>query len=436
MATVAHPANGPRRTTEGFRAHPGRFGSAQREARKRATGALAPHNGKPYDCGLGTERMQSTWEPTDAGRVEPLRTTVTRRSAGWAVVLGVVLGAARGEAQCVLAGEGTVTGALPVGSAHRVALRESVRVALTGDQARVQGSAPLAFEAVAPLGGVALYLRVPARWGAVVGMAAGSAVIAEGRVGVGVRATLRDPAGLAVHGVELPCASLSLSPTGTPGTAPIPRHPSNPRYVSHTTEHTGWRCTHEHGSVGCAPVRVSWCQAVGDGSECGFHPRQRTLTVFAAPDEGARVARVTIEATRDILLLDEARRGAWWLVRTHSPSQNALVVRGWVRASDVQWRQEVRPTSRGGLGVYGQAGRAMRRGATRGPVEVSVGRSITDAEGHSWATTTQPWQTEGTRDPSANVVSVELPGGLPGDDAVAQVAGADVRWVDGGIPTR
>jgi hypothetical protein len=332
------------------------------------------------------------------------------------------------SAQCPLVGDAVVSEVRVPGADAPFALRERARVVLSGARARVEGTAPIAFAGDADVGAVTLFLRTPQRLGGVVGIAAGLPFVASRSVGARVVGSVRTHDGLAVLGVSVPCEALTLdAPSSAPGEAPVPTHRANPRWIPHTTAREEFRCTEERGGRSCSTVNLGWCQPIGDGSECGYHPVGGAVTLFAAPSDGAAVPRVRVQATSDIVFVDEDRRGPWLLVRSRSYSGEVLVARGWVRAAEVRWRQETPPhllTNPGGVRTAGWGVRGEER---RGYGEVTPGSAVLWRDGARWGTTAGPWCSQVFQWAGQATLGVPIPGAGP---VMARVRSEDVRWVD------
>ncbi|TAK30366.1 MAG: hypothetical protein EPO40_08235 [Myxococcaceae bacterium] len=332
------------------------------------------------------------------------------------------------RAQCTLVGDAVVGAVRVPGAEGPFTLRERARVVLRGAEARVEGVAPIAFEGTAPAGAVTLFLRAPQRIGGVVGIGAGLPFVASRADGPWVIGTVRSPAGLTVGGVSVPCAALTLeAPAAAPEAAPVPEHRANPRWIPHTTAREVFRCTERGGARGCATVNLGRCQPIGDGSVCGYHPSGGALTVFAAPSDRPGVRRVRVRATRDIVFADEDRRGPWLLLRSRSYSGEVLVVRGWVRASEVRWRQETPPHLLSSPGGVTTAGWGVAGDVRRGYGEITPGSAVMSRDGTRWGATAGPWCAQVFQWEGQATLAVPIPGAAP---AMARVRPEDVRWVD------
>jgi hypothetical protein len=331
-------------------------------------------------------------------------------------------------AQCPLVGDAAVRAVRVHGADAPFTLRERARVVLRGPVAQVEGVAPIAFSGTAAAGSVSLFLRTPQRIGGVVGIAAGLPFVASRAVGASVLGTVETPDGLSVRGVSVPCAALTLdAPASAPTAAPVPPHRANPRWISHTTAHEVFRCTETRGGRGCMTVNLGRCRPIGDGSECGYHPRGVAVTLFAAPSDAPGVPRVSVRATRDIVFADEDRRGAWLLLRSRSYSGEVLVARGWVRAADVQWRQETPPHMLSSHGGVATAGWGVAGDVRRGHGEITPGSAVLWSDGTRWGTTAGPWCAQVFQRAGQATVEAPIPGAGP---VMARVRAEDVRWVD------
>ncbi len=332
------------------------------------------------------------------------------------------------RAQCPLVGDAVVRAVRVPGADNPFVLRERARVVLEGAAARVEGVAPIAFAGAASAGDVTLFLRTPQRIGGVVGIGAGLPFVASRAVGARVIGTVRTSDGLTVDGVSVPCVALTLdAPTSAPTEAPVPPHRANPRWISHTTAHEVYRCTQGRGSQACGTVNLGWCQPVGDGSVCGYHPRGSAVTLFASPSDAPGVPRVAVQATSDIVFVDEDRRGQWLLVRSRSYSGEVLVARGWVRAADVRWRQETPAHLLSSPGAITTAGWSVAGSVRRGYGEITPGSAMLWSSGARWGTTAGPWCSQVFQWEGQATLGVPIPGAGP---VMARVRAEDVRWVD------
>lgn len=344
------------------------------------------------------------------------------------LVLGAAILPRAARAQCPLVGDAVVRAVQVPGSDGPFPLRERARVVLEGAAARVEGIAPIAFTGAASAGDVSLFLRAPQRLGGVVGIGVGLPFVASRVVGARVIGTVRTGDGLAVVGVSVPCAALTLdAPGAAPTEAPVPPHPANPRWVSHSTAREEYRCTAGRGVRSCAPVNLGWCQPVGDGSECGYHPRGRAVTLFAAPSDAPGVPRVSVQASGDIVFVDEDRRGPWLLLRSRSYSGEVLVARGWARAADVRWQQETPPRFLSPHGLVGTAGWGVAGDVRRGYGEIAPGSEVRWRGGARWGTTAGPWCSPVFQWEGQATLGAPIPGAGP---VMARVRAEDVRWVD------
>lgn len=339
------------------------------------------------------------------------------------------LGLARpARAQCPLVGDAVVNEVRVPGAEGAFTLRERTRVELRGAVARVAGVAPIAFEGTAPAGAVALHLRTPQRIGGVVGVGAGLPFVASRSDGDRVVGTIRSHDGLTVVGVSVPCGALTLdAPGSAPTEAPVPEHRANPRWIPHTTAREVFRCTEGVGGRGCTTVNLGRCQPIGDGSVCGYHPTGEALTVYASPSDGPGVPSVRVRATRDIVFADEDRRGAWLLVRSRSYSGEVLVVRGWVRASELRWRQETPPHLLSSAGGVVTSGWGVAGDVRRGYGEIAPGSAVMWRDGTRWGSTAGRWCSRVFQWEGQPTVGAPIPGAGP---VMARLRPEDVRWVD------
>lgn len=337
---------------------------------------------------------------------------------GWVVA---ALAPSVSYAQCVVEGA-TPIGAAPVGSSERVALTEAVRITLRGSAAAVEGLRPVAFRASVPVADVALYLRAPHAT-PVVAASAGSQVEASSARGDVVVADLRAGSTLTVGGVSLRCAALTLrAPEGTVAAAPLAPFAEARGYRTESTAREHTVCRTVRGATSCEVVR-NRCNPVGDGSVCGYHPQHTSVRVYARPVAGA--PSYVLTPLREVVLADEDARPGWLRVVTRTDDPLPVGVRGWVRASDVQWRQDA-PSPRRDATV-GAMGHAVPAGTRRGFVMLAPDTALTDVHDARWGTVTTAWCTAAWQAPASPRVAVTLPGAhVP----LAYVTADHARWVD------
>jgi hypothetical protein len=335
----------------------------------------------------------------------------------------------KAHAQCVFEGVATARIDGPP-TAVATAITEAMRVTLSGARATIEGRAPLAFRTVVAASDVELFVADPGVRTTLVGAARGVRARVESVSRDVALVTLSAEDSLEVRGVRLPCAALTTErPTESLRAAAAPAYSANRRWRSSADAHREWRCTERRGARSCGEVTVPGrCRAIGDGSVCGYHPRRRTLRLFAAPSAASE--SVEVFATADVSFADDDGRPGWLRVISRVPSRGAVVVRGWARAADVRWTQEVPPYARSmGIGAVGVAGRVVARSTRLGFVTLERDAEVHDERSSPWARVAESWCTRGEQPQGSARVWVHLPGqrhATPG----ASVAAEHVRWVD------
>lgn len=336
------------------------------------------------------------------------------------------------RAQCVVEG---LTAVDSLGVAPPAApLRQAMRVTLAGGVATLEGIAPLVFRREVPASQVRLYLAAPFAWGGVLAASRGESVTVEGSDERGVTATLRAGDALIVRGVPVPCGALTThasAPSMPPG---LPAAPPT-RWVTRSGVVHETRCTQGRGSAACAHEVSprSRCRLRSDASQCGHHPVGERLRVFAEPR--ADSAYVEVRATRDVVFADEDGRPGWLLVRTRG-AVAGLAVRGWVRAPDVRWAQEVPPSQRARRDVGAQPGRRVRASSRRGAVTLAADTVVRDAGGAELARVgAATFCTRAELPAGAARAFIALPG-MGEVDEGAQVEAANLAWVNACPPAR
>lgn len=337
-------------------------------------------------------------------------------------------------AECALEGVTAVRDVRPDGSDSRVSLRQRMRVVLRGAEARVEGVSPLAFRGTAASADVELFLGAPRVLHGVVGVPRGTPVTVQRVIGDVAVVRVREDGGydgsVSVEGLRVACSDLTTE-GGDRGVAPTPEQRPREGWIPSTTAHFVQRCTTRRNGLGlCVSVHTNRCAPVGDGSVCGYRARPAGLTLFAAPSERARSARV--EASRELVLADEDARAGWLLLRARMSSGSTLEVRGWVRRSEVVWRQEAPRMQLGRIGTI--EGRPVRgSGPPRvGWVQVRAGSELSDRGAHRWARTVGAYCAEAVQEAPGADVWAQLPGALAASGTEISeglVAQERVQWV-------
>lgn len=330
--------------------------------------------------------------------------------------------------ECRITGTGEIYG-MTVRSTHEiVSMVGEFTVTLRPAGADVSAIRPLEFQATTALADVALAIHDATIVHGVLGIAAGVGFVATSVDGDEVVGTIDNNEGLIARGVRVPCASLALrrgAGTTSVGSrepdngrhAPVPTYNANRRWISstrqqlrtvcHTSPRGHWRECHEEP--------INRCSAIGDGSECGYHPSASThlVRVFAAPNAASPSAEIQLH--NDVVLQDQDGRRGWLLVQTLSPQNKAVIVRGWVRRADVVWRQEVpewlRTMGVGNIGTIG-IGRPTVRGARQGYVRINVSTNVVNQARVVWARAVQSYCSEAMQAPNTEWVQIDLPGRL------------------------
>jgi hypothetical protein len=357
---------------------------------------------------------------------------VTLRRLSLATLLAISLAPVSARAQCVVEG---LTAIDSLGIGHAPApLVQPMRVTLTGAVATLEGTAPLVFRREVPASQVRLYLAGPFAWAGVLAASRGVSVTVEAGDAHSVTATLRAGDALAARRVSVPCASLATqwgpALNASEGLAAAPRTP----WVSRSVLVYETRCTQRNGAVSCAEEVSprSRCRPRNDASLCGYHPAGATLRVFVEARADAPFIELT--ANRDVVFVDEDGRRGWFLLRSRGLVRG-LAVRGWVRAQDVRWAQEVLLSARRRSVVASRPGRSVRARARRGAVTLAAGTALVDAAGVTFAHVgAAPFCTHAELPPGAARAFVTLPG-MGEVDEGAQVDASQVTWVDACPPS-
>lgn len=355
------------------------------------------------------------------------------------------------HAQCTV--EGTIELRSMRGrSLAPVPITQAMRVTFRGRAATVEGTAPLAFRSVISSQDARVFIGERGFTSGLISVSSGAQVHVIDTRGTDVIATVQSTDELVARAVLIPCAALSATRANT-GRASAPEYPASRRWTSDSivnaqprctargceglvvptpTVRGPFQCTGRAGSVRCRPSpHAGRCQPIGDGSWCGYHPVRTALRIYRAAS--TRSASVEVVATRDVTFVDDDGRPGWLRVQSSDMSGNALVVRGWVRAADVRWSQEVAPSVRSaGLGTIGVlSGRAHAIGTRVGFVLLDRETSIEDASGATIARVADAvagWCTHAEHPANAAHVRLALPGrSSPSEDA--RVAAREARWV-------
>lgn len=365
-------------------------------------------------------------EPWRAGGVAVPMLRVMLRRTLIPTLAAIVFAPVTARAQCAVEGLTAITslGITPAPSP----LSQAMRVTLAGAVATLEGAAPLVFRREVPASEIRLYLAAPFAWGGVLAASRGASVTVEASSDEGVIATLRAGDALTAHGVPVPCGSLTpaWSATTTPEGLPAAR-PT--RWVTRSGVVSATRCAQGRGSLACANEVSprSRCRLRNDASQCGYHPVGPRLRVFAEPRGDS--AYVELRATRDVVFADEDGRPGWLLVRTRGPVVG-LAARGWVRAQEVRWAQEVPPSQGRRNDVVSQPGRRVRASSRRGAVTLAIGAAVVDPAGHAFARVgAAPFCTRAELPAGAARAFIALPG-MGEVDEGAQVDAAGLTWID------
>lgn len=338
----------------------------------------------------------------------------------------IVFAPVTARAQCVVQGLALVDA---VGDDETTPpLSQAMRVTLRGATATLEGTAPLVFRREVPASRVRLYLAGPFAWGGVLAASRGVSVTVEGSSEQGVTATLRAGDALIARGVPVPCGSLTTEGSATTIPEGLPATRAT-RWVTRSGVVYASRCAQGRGSLACANEVSprSRCRLRSDASQCGYHPVGPGLRVFAEPR--ADSAYVELRASRDVVFADEDGRPGWLLVRTRG-LVSGLAARGWVRAQDVRWAQEVPPSQRRREGVPSQPGRRVRASSRRGAVTLAVGTAVLDPAGHELARVgAAPFCTRAELPAGAAQAFIALPG-MGEVDEGARVDAAGLAWVE------
>jgi hypothetical protein len=355
------------------------------------------------------------------------------------------------RAECTLRADAELTGILPAGSSHRVTVRARYRVTLGASEAQVEAEAPLSFRGTVALSSLPLETTRSFLSAAVVGAGAGVTLVlnrVEQDIAIGA---LDNHDGLRVPEVRVACTSLSLGThheQASESAAPVPPFRSQANYISSTTAHSHNRCVRTRAGElsSCTTVADSPCQAIGDGSECGYHPanESQSVSIFAAPN--ARSPSLQVALSPDVVLMDQARVGSFILLQSRSPHSNALVVRGWVRREAVRWRQEVPAWLRtSALARFGVIGGALvaQPDVRVGWVSVPARTPVHDRDHQPWATLTEPLCVHAEQRRMDPWITVQLPNdsgdrlALSSANSLyfATISESAIRWVERCAPS-
>lgn len=376
------------------------------------------------------------------------RSTLIRLSA---LVAGpaLLLTARSALAQCTVEGTIELT-SMRAPSLAAVPITQAMRVTFRGREATVEGSAPLAFRSVISSQNTRVFIGDRGFTSGLLSVSRGAQVHVIDTRGTDVVATIQTSDELVARAVLLPCSALSATRTNTER-ARVPEYPASRRWTSDSIVNVQprcsargcegmvvptqsvrgpFQCTGRAGSVRCAPSpHAGRCQPIGDGSWCGYHPVRSSLRIYRAAS--TRSESVEVVATRDVTFVDDDGRPGWLRVQSSAMSGNALVVRGWVRTSDVRWSQEVAPSVRtAGLGTIGVlSGRAHAIGTRVGFVLLDRETAIEDSSGATIARVADAgWCTRAEHPANATHARIALPGSAsPSEDA--RVAVREARWV-------
>jgi hypothetical protein len=333
-----------------------------------------------------------------------------------------LLGAAWAGSPCSIEGRLTLPVQPTAGEGFDV--RGTYRATFEGSRATVEGVAPFAFRVSLGAEEVPLQVRAPVVLDRVLAVGPGTEVRVLSAAGDTAQVRVIFGGIRAVGSV--PCAALG---TSAPPAAP-PELPLAEVAGYHAFESEQYVCEEAGGAVGCESV--GRCRAFGDASVCGFRALAPRVKVFAEPDPRADALEVEV-AQDDVVFFDDDARGGWLRVRAQdfrSPMRpQTYALRGWVRATDVAWRQEMPPALGVAGGLQHVAFLAVRDGRS-GFVRLSPGASVVDERGRPWATATADACVPALEVGPAGRVQLELRevGGATGESR-AYVDAAAAAWV-------
>lgn len=345
------------------------------------------------------------------------------------------------HAQCRVSGTGDLYDVLPNRSPHRVSVRGHASLTLTTTEVTLEASRPILFAGTTSLANVALALRESTILEGMIGVAVRTRFAATSIVGSDAIGTLNNGEGLLIPNVRVPCDLLTLFNGGLPETttrAPIPMFRPRPNWIPSTTSHSHTVChAIPHGSSSCQEVDDSPCQAIGDASECGYHAVAAThsVSLFAAPRQRGRSVQVQLDG--DMLLRDHDGRQEWLLVQSMAPHNESIIVRGWVRRSEVLWRQATPRYLTMGVGRMGTIGASVHPNTRVGYVDIIVNwlTPMVDQDHNPFASIMDSYCTPALLPAGSPWVEVRLPGELstraPGSGAPSRgyIAATSVAWV-------
>lgn len=348
--------------------------------------------------------------------------------AACALMVALVVSTQTADAECLVEGVTHVHDVRATASREvtdsPMAMSQAMRVSFQGTDALLEGVSPIAFRARVPSHFVALYIGRSGVFSSIVGAAIDTPVEVTQTERDEVTATV-GVGDLRVRGVRIPCASLSTRRHEGVRSAPVPAFEVNPRWITRSTSQSRTLCR-SRGSLGlCSEEYVGRCRPRGDGSECGYHPRGRSLRVFHAGSASARF--VDVDATREVLFIDDDGRGPWIRVTSNMVHSTDIVVRGWVRRADVQWAQE--PRAAFGMGRMDTMGRGVSRSTRGGFIVLAPQTPVLDAQNNAWGSVSGSYCTNAEQVAGSETIGFVLPGRHDGLTPRAWVRAANARWV-------
>lgn len=397
-------------------------------ARTRAHRALPRRAPRPKSS------IRTRDEPPLDPREHPLPRAVSARMhaariAPWAALSALFFARAAG-AQCVIEGDIRVRDlASPsVAPLRPMTIDQRMRATIRGARATVEGLRPLVFSRSVEPAQLALSMGPAGFATRLVSVAPGARVIVESAENTQAIVTVRslDVAdGIELRALRVPCTALTGEAPRRAIRAGEPAYPRNPRWQSASDATPRWSCTTAGGATACGPVHQR-CSAVGDGSQCGYRPRQRALRLFVAPSTASESVEVTF--SEQVSLRDDDGRAGWLLLSSRGQRSDGVVVRGWVPSEQVRFAQEVPHwLGRADVGIASGGHASLR--ARSGWVVVARDSVVRDRQQAPWARTAEPWCTRAAQQNGSTRIQVSLPGVNDLDDD-ANIDATSAQWVE------
>lgn len=307
-------------------------------------------------------------------------------------------------------------------------IEQRVRATLRGARATVEGLSPLVFSRSVEAAQLALYIGPAGFANGLVSAAPGARVTVESAENSQAIVTLRshdEADAIELRALRVPCAALTGEAPRDARRAGEPAYPRNPRWESASDASARFVCTTRGGATACGPVQRA-CQAIGDGSQCGYRPRERALRLFASPS--AESASIEVTFTERVALRDDDGRPGWLRLSSRGQRSDGIVVRGWAQRARVRFAQEV-PHWVGRWETGAIAGARALLNARSGLLVIARDTTVRDLQQAPWARVAEPWCTRGMQPNGSTRIQVILPGASDFDDD-ATVDASSAQWVE------